>query len=184
MAAENGADRRWRKRSRGFVSAAAVAAPVVTAAGAARGFADRRLIAEWPSIAGPEIARLCQPVEISHRGKQARLGATLVVTAPGALAPEVSHMAERIVERVNAVYGYRAVTRLRVVQTGAAGGAWRAAEAHAAGFAEPAAGFEPAPALDAPPSADICAVGDASLREALALLERNIRAAARRRAAR
>ena len=53
-----------------------------------------------------------------------------MVRTEGARAPEVEHLGPRIIERVNQFYGYRAIARLKVVQTTGAGG-----------FAEEPAGF-------------------------------------------
>ncbi len=162
-----------RRKARGFQRAAAVASPLVKAAGAPRGLAEPRLLRDWPQIAGESFAAICRPVRLSWGGRKG-LGATLVVSADGPRALEVEHLAPQLIERINQSYGHRAVSRLKVVQTGAA----------PAGLAEDPARFEPAPALDRPPLPDISAVEDPLLRAALGLLERNIRRKAGQTAAR
>lgn len=122
---------------------------------------------------GADIAEACLPVRMSWpkggRGESGG-GATLTVEASGARAPEVQHDAARIVERVNQVCGWRAVTRLRVVQSGG-----RAPDAP-----PPAPVAVRATGLDAAVSPDISAIADDDLKRALAQLEANIRARADR----
>ncbi len=158
---------------RGFARASVIAAPLTKAAGARRGFAEHRLLTDWPTVAGAEFAQVCRPVKVSYRGKDASLGATLVLAAEGARAPEVEHMGPRIVERVNQVYGYRAISRVKVVQI-AAGSAGEG------GLERAQAAFDGPPPLDTPASADISAVENDGLRAALARLEANIRRKAAR----
>ncbi len=188
MAREDGAQaarRKWGKR--GFRSAAEAAAPMLSGPAAKRGFAERRLLSEWPAIAGPVLAPLCRPVKMRFRRGEGAFGATLVVEAEGPRALEVQHLADVIVERANAVYGYRAVARLHVVQTPARGGdapsAARGGDALSAArggdapaLAEAPAAFAGPPRLDREPSPDISGVEDDRLRGALARLEANIRA--------
>jgi hypothetical protein len=154
------------RRGRGFAQAARAASPLLGGVGVKRGFAERRLITEWRSIVGEELARACRPLKMQFRRGDGALGATLIVAAEGARAVEAQHLSDRIVERVNQVYGYRAVARLKVVQAARAG-----VEADA--LAEPAAAFTPPP-VDPRPSPLISGVEDDSLRAALARLEANI----------
>jgi hypothetical protein len=168
MAREDGAATGGRKpwRPRGFTRIAVAAAPALGGAGAKRGIAESRLIADWPAIVGADLARAVKPLKMTHAGREGGLGATLVVAAEGARAVEVQHLAAVIVEKVNQVYGYAAVSRLRVVQTG---------EAASAGLSEPQAEWRGAPPVDPPPSPVVSAVADDGLRAALARLEANIR---------
>jgi hypothetical protein len=163
MAGEDGAGAP-RRKSRGFQRAAAAASPLIKAAGASRGLAEPRLLRDWAEIAGDSFAAICRPVRLTWGGRRG-LGATLVVSADGPRALEVEHLAPQLIERVNQSYGHRAVSRLKVVQTGAA----------PTGLAEPPARFERNGELDRPPLPDISAVKDPLLRAALGLLERNIR---------
>lgn len=136
------------------------------------GFAQPDILLRWGEIVGDALAPLCRPIKVHHGAKRA-LGATLVVQADGARAPEVEHLAPRILERVNGFYGYRAVSRLRVVQTGVCG------------LAEPAAAFQgpdfsPSPA-ELGRAADLAAgVLDDDLRAALTRLGANVLARGRR----
>jgi hypothetical protein len=80
-----------------------------------RGFGEGGLIAQWPTIAGEEIARHSAPLKLSFpRGE--RQGGTLTVRVVGAFAVELQHIAPLLIERINAYLGYGAIARLRLEQ--------------------------------------------------------------------
>ena len=147
--------------TRGFARAAGLMQARIRAASQSRGFAVSRLLTHWEEVVGPEIAALCRPVEVSY-GRQG-LGATLCLLTTGAQAPMLEMQKTRIAERVNACYGYRAITRIRITQTARTG------------FAEGRATFadapaRPAPAPDVPAAPAVAAareVRDEGLRAAL-----------------
>ncbi|MEM8752517.1 MAG: DUF721 domain-containing protein [Pseudomonadota bacterium] len=170
------------RKARGFLRAGALSPQTLRAVGAKRGFAELKLITEWRAIAGEAVAAICRPVKVSY-GRRAGpgLGATLVVAAEGARAPEVSMSAPRIIERVNAFYGYRAVSRL-VIDQSRLDRLRRSPATAATGFAEDAAGWSGAPAAAAAPAAEppppIEGVADERLALALARLGANVAARA------
>lgn len=116
---------------RGFQSAAAKAHAAIDAVAGQHGFATAEVLLHWPEIVGAALADKCRPVTVRYSGYS--FGATLVVQASSARAPEIDHLAHAILERVNRHYGYRAVTRLKITQS--------AAEPVTNGFGEPAAPF-------------------------------------------
>jgi hypothetical protein len=80
-----------------------------------RGFGEGGLIADWPAIAGEEIARHSAPLKLSFpRGE--RHGGTLTLRVAGAFAVELQHVAPLLIERINAYLGYGAITRLKLAQ--------------------------------------------------------------------
>ena len=154
------------RRKRGFQRAAALVAGRVRAAGETRGFAVSRLLTHWAEVAGPDIARVCRPVDVSY-GRS--FGATLTLLTTGAEAPMLEMQKETLRERVNACYGYAAIQKIRITQTAATG------------FAEGRASFEPAPKTTPGPApitpraveaAD--GVADSDLRAALERLGANV----------
>lgn len=159
------------QRAGRFVPAADILRPVIREVGEARGFLATRLLTHWPEIVGEEIARLARPLEVRHprpSRKGAPDGATLVVLALGAAALRLEMERDRICDRVNACYGYKAVARLRIRQTSAA--------AFAAGSAPPAPPVPPAAPGPAAP-AETCGaegINDTRLRLALAALAANV----------
>ncbi|MFT7593354.1 MAG: hypothetical protein ACI8R4_000667 [Paracoccaceae bacterium] len=123
--------------TRGFKRTATVLTDRIRRAGESRGFAVSRLLTHWAEIAGPGIAEIARPVNVGYgRGG---LGATLTLLTTGAQAPMLEMQKEQLRAKVNAVYGYNAISKVRITQTAATGFAEGQAE-----FARPATP-EPAP---------------------------------------
>ncbi len=110
----------------------------IRAASETRGFAETRLLTHWAEIVGPSVAAIARPVSVSY-GKGG-FGATLTLLTTGAQAPMLEMQKEQIREKVNACYGYRAISRVRITQTAPTG------------FAEGQIAFDHAP--HAPPAPD------------------------------
>ncbi len=108
------------RRGGGFRRASDRARPTFEKVAGRHGFAQADVLLRWAEIAGEALAPTCRPVKVRY-GSNRQLGATLVVSADGARAPEVEHRKTHIIERVNQFYGYRAISRVQIVQTGAAG---------------------------------------------------------------
>ncbi|MGB3555747.1 MAG: DciA family protein [Jannaschia sp.] len=134
-----------------------------------RGFSESRLLTHWAEIAGAEIAAICRPVKVGY--PRGGFGAVLTLLTTGAQAQVLQMRLPVLEERVNACYGYRAISRIAITQTAPSG------------FAEGQADFAPAPrARPAPPDPAILAsaretardVGDPALRGALERLAANI----------
>lgn len=105
--------------TRGFKRTATVLGDRIRRAGESRGFAVSRLLTHWADIAGPGIADIARPVNVSYgRGG---LGATLTLLTTGAQAPMLEMQKEQLREKVNAVYGYNAIARVRITQTAPTG---------------------------------------------------------------
>jgi hypothetical protein len=156
------------RRLRGFEPAAGFVKEPVRAVGETRGFAVARLLTHWAEIVGEDLARTTRPVKVGY-GRDG-LGATLTVLTTSAQAPMVQMDLPRIKDRVNACYGYAAISRISVTQTAPTG------------FAEGQVEFAPAPkvapAVD-PAIATVAAettdgVQDTSLRAALEKLACNV----------
>jgi hypothetical protein len=101
---------------RGSLAALAVNVPAITrAAIGSRGFAEAGLITHWPEIIGAELARGCQP-DMLRFPKGERHDGTLTLRCIGAMALEIQHQSPFLLDRINGYFGYRAVARLRLVQ--------------------------------------------------------------------
>lgn len=162
----------YERKARGFLRAGELTPAALKTASAKRGFAELRLLTEWRAVVGEALARVCRPVKVSYSRKGPGLGATLIVTAEGARAPEVDMQKERILEKVNAFYGYRAVSRLSIDQSRAP------MMTTPPGMAEAPAGWTgPAP-KPAPKPVD--GVEDEGLALALARLGANVTAKAKK----
>lgn len=160
------------RKTHGFKRTSALLQGQIRRVGESRGFAVTRLLTHWPEIAGPETAAIALPVEVKY-GREG-FGATLTILTTGAQAPILEMQKEKLREKVNAVYGYNAISRVRITQTAPDG------------FAEGRASFDHAPRRsgDAAPPQDpqVSAraatmandVGDDKLRRALETLARNV----------
>lgn len=168
-----GGARKSNRRMR-FTKAATLIEKRVRDAGESRGFAVARLLTHWDEVVGPEIAAIARPVKVTYG--RSGLGATVTVLTTGPQAPMLEMQKETLRARINACYGYAAISRVAITQTAPTG------------FAEGQAVFKPAPKAPPPPdpavlheaSAAAAPVGDDGLRAALELLGRNVLAANRR----
>lgn len=156
------------RRQRGFEPASALLRQRIRAAGEKRGFAASRLLTHWAEIAGEAMAAASHPVKV-HYGRDG-MGATLTLLVASAHAPMVQMELPRLIERVNAAYGYAAISRISLTQTAASGFAEGQNPFTAA--AKPPAQTDPA--VHAKAAAVASPVRDQSLRSALETLGQNI----------
>lgn len=166
------------RRMRGFEAAGGLLRERIRTAGESRGFAVSRLLTHWPEVVGEDIAAQTLPVKIGYA--KGGFGATLTLLVRGASAPMLQMQLPQIREKVNAVYGYNAISRVLLTQTAPTG------------FAEGEVQFAPAPKrAPAPPSPEVVAraaastdpVADEGLRAALAALAQNVMTRSAQRAA-
>ncbi len=91
------------------------------------GFSTATLLTDWIIIAGRDLASFTLPERLKWpRNVEAfedvtddargRPGATLVLRVDGPRAIEVQYQTGQIIERINAHFGYRAVSELRFIQ--------------------------------------------------------------------
>jgi len=76
------------------------------------GFTDPALVLRWREIAGPEVARLCQPMRFSDGPG----GGTLTLKALPGAALFLGHETRTLTARTNQYLGRPAVARLKFVQ--------------------------------------------------------------------
>lgn len=156
---------KFRRHSRGFEPASGLLKDRIRTAGEARGFAVSRLLTHWAEVVGADIAAMALPVKIGY-GRDG-FGATLTLLTTGASAPLLQMQLPKIREKVNACYGYNAISKVIVTQTAPTG------------FAEGQVAFTPAPKPEPAPvspaihrqaSATAEGVRDPGLRAALEAL--------------
>ncbi|MBN9889715.1 DUF721 domain-containing protein [Salipiger abyssi] len=159
-----------RSTTYGFAQTGGLLKQNIRRASESRGFAQSRVLTHWEEIAGAEMAAISRPVEIGYgRGS---LGATLTLLTTGANAPLLEMRKEELRERVNAIYGYNAIARIRVTQTAATGFAeGRVAFEHRA---KPNAKPAPTPEIVAEAHNATEGVTDEGLRQALERLGANV----------
>ena len=159
----------YEKRRAGFRRTSILVEQKLRAAGESRGFAITRLLTHWSEIVGAQVAQICTPVKVSYAQKG--LGATLVILTTGAQAQMLEMQLPQLREKVNACYGYNAISRIRITQTAPVGFSDGKARFNTA----PKLTFpEPCPETAAKASAIACDIKDEGLRAALAAFGENI----------
>jgi len=88
------------------------AGPAGAAAFVRAGFSDPSLVLRWSEIAGPEVARLAQPLKFSDGPS----GGTLTLRAAPGAALFLAHEKRALCERINAYLGRPAVTQIKFSQ--------------------------------------------------------------------
>lgn len=154
--------------TRGFAQASNLLQPRIRAASEARGFAVTRLLTHWAEIVGQAVAGVARPVNVSY-GRDG-FGATLTLLTTGAQAPMLDMQKDQIRDKVNACYGYRAISRVRITQTAPTG----FAEGHVAFAAAPKSVADPDPVIVAQAAEVAKGVTNTELRLALAALATNV----------
>ncbi len=107
------------RRGRGFASMSGLIQNRVKTAGEKRGFAVMRLLTHWAEIVGDDLSKMATPVKIGY--SRDGFGAVLTVLTTGPNAPLVQMQLPQIRERVNACYGYSAISRVAITQTAPVG---------------------------------------------------------------
>ncbi len=119
MTAGKGPTAKPARRMRGFERTSGLLTDRIRKASEKRGFAETRILTHWAEIVGPEISAVARPVNISY--SRGGFGATLSVLTTGAQAPMLQMQEPRLREKINAVYGYAAIARIRFTQTAPTG---------------------------------------------------------------
>lgn len=157
-----------KNRRAGFRRTSALVEQKLRNAGESRGFAVTRLLTHWADIVGPDVAQVCTPVKVTYAQKG--FGATLVILTTGAQAQMLEMQLPQLREKVNACYGYNAISRVRITQTAPIG----FAEGQAQFVHKPKAVEQPTPELAAKADAMSAEIQDEGLRQALASFGENI----------
>lgn len=78
-----------------------------------QGLAGSKIISDWASIVGPELARRSVPEKLSFpAGKKS--GGTLMISVENGFATELQHMQPIILERLASYFGYKAIVKLGI----------------------------------------------------------------------
>ncbi len=105
-----------RSGSGGFNTLATSILPLMRRILGKKGMVTADLIALWEQIVGSEMSAYTFPEKVEFlRGE--RGNGTLRVKVPGgAFALEVQHREKFIVEKINAYFGYNAISKLKIIQ--------------------------------------------------------------------
>jgi hypothetical protein len=89
------------------------------AAFARYGFAYGDLITQWPVIVGDGVAQWSEPERIKWPragADERRQGGTLMIRVVPGRALDLQHETPRIIDRINAFYGYAAIATVKIRQ--------------------------------------------------------------------
>ncbi|MDP2619680.1 MAG: DciA family protein [Hyphomicrobiales bacterium] len=94
-----------------------------------RGLANMEILRHWPEIVGAELGQVCAPEKIvwpraaapAEAEPEARRGAVLHIRVEGPQAVELQHRSDEIIARVNRLFGFAAVEKIRIIQAPLAG---------------------------------------------------------------
>ncbi|RPE64831.1 hypothetical protein EDD53_2595 [Pacificibacter maritimus] len=110
---------RPKRRKKGFEMTSGLLQARIREATETRGFSEMRLLTHWSEIVGTQTAAMARPVKVTYA--KGGFGATLVLLTTGAFAPMLQAELPKIQNRVNAVYGYNAISRIHITQTAPTG---------------------------------------------------------------
>ena len=134
------------------------------------GFSTASLLTDWSAIIGPDLAKYTAPerlkwprnvkiyADIDGDDQRGRPGATLILRVDGARAIEIQYKSAQIMDRINAYFGYRAISEMRILQAPVANPSAAPAKTYRK--------LEPLPETPA----EIAVIKDEALREVLGLM--------------
>ena len=99
----------------GFKKASVLLKKNIQQVSESRGFAQSRVLTHWSEIVGEEISSVSIPTKVSY--KTDGLGATLTILTSGSSGPILEMQKEFIRTKINAVYGYNAVQKIKITQS-------------------------------------------------------------------
>ena len=106
---------RSKKNSYGFRAVSSFLGNETKRVTETRGFTIAKVLTHWEEIVGSKISTIAIPVKVGHEARG--LGSTLTILCVGAHAPMLQTMLPEIRDKVNSVYGYSAISRVRITQT-------------------------------------------------------------------
>lgn len=84
-----------------------------------KGFMEVDIVTNWAKIVGEDLAQYSVPLKIDFKKNQ-RNNAILHLQVPsGAFALEIQHRENFILEKINAYFGYNAVSGVKIIQNSA-----------------------------------------------------------------
>ena len=102
-------------RKHGFKKASVLLKKNIQKVSGSRGFGQSRVLTHWSEIVGEEISSVSIPTKVSY--KTDGLGATLTILTSGSSGPILEMQKEFIRTKINAVYGYNAVQKIKITQS-------------------------------------------------------------------
>ena len=82
----------------------------------ARGFSGADILENWEEIVGPDLSKGVKPEKLTFEKNNRSNGTLVVKTAGGAFAMLFEYQKRRVIERINAFFGYPAVAHIKMIQ--------------------------------------------------------------------
>lgn len=105
-----------RRKFSGLATLAPEIRAITKKALGARGFAGSDILEYWEDIVGADLARGVAPQKLVFERDNRTHGTLVVKSSGGAFAMLFEHQKERVIQRVNAFFGYPAVSRIKIIQ--------------------------------------------------------------------
>ena len=102
-------------RKHGFKKASVFLNKNIREASDSRGFSQSRVLTHWSEIVGEEISSVSIPTKVSYKSNG--LGATLTILTSGSSGPVLEMQKQFIKDKINAVYGYNAIHKIKITQS-------------------------------------------------------------------
>lgn len=81
-----------------------------------RGFSGADILESWTDIVGEDLAKGVRPEKLTFEKNNRSHGTLVVKSAGGAFAMLFEHQKARVIERINAFFGYPAVAHIKIIQ--------------------------------------------------------------------
>ena len=81
-----------------------------------RGFADGEILHQWPTIVGEMLGKASHPDKVVYPKGLNGNGTLQLRVGNSGLALDIQHMEPMILDRINSHFGYRAISRIKIIQ--------------------------------------------------------------------
>lgn len=81
-----------------------------------RGFVENKIITDWPQIVGSSYSNSSTPRKLTFPRDKRTDGVLQVEVYDSGLAMEMTYMEPIILEKIACYFGYKAITRLKIIQ--------------------------------------------------------------------
>ena len=81
------------------------------------GFIEVDILQHWTTIVGDELGQYCIPQKIDFPKDKREEGTLHLLVFSGAFALEIAHKRPIILEKINTYFGYKAVSRIKIIQS-------------------------------------------------------------------
>lgn len=103
---------------KGLTNIAQTALPIAKQLLDPRGFTQMELLSSWSDIVGENLAQYSLPQKLVFPKDERSNGCLTIMVPAGAFAMEIAQNEPHIIENINTFFGYPAVNKLKILQSG------------------------------------------------------------------